>query len=912
MTLEKAYQPLALEKKWYQHWEQAGYFQPQIKDKTYCIMLPPPNVTGTLHMGHAFQDTLIDVLIRTHRMKGYQTLWQGGTDHAGIATQIVVEKQLPPNQSAASLGREAFVEKIWEWKAQSGNTIVQQMRRLGASVDWSRERFTMDEGLSQTVKEVFIRLYDEGLIYRGQRLVNWDPKLHTAISDLEVISQEEDGFLWYIRYPVANEYVVVATTRPETLLGDVALAVHPEDERYQHLIGKMATLPLCNRTIPIIADQFVDPSFGTGCVKITPAHDFNDYQVGKRHGLTPINIFTFDAMINESAPLAYQGLSRFAAREKIVADLTQQNLLEKVEPHRLNVPRGEKTGEIIEPYLTDQWFVRAKILAQDAIEAVKTGKIEFVPAHWTKIYFEWMNHIEDWCISRQIWWGHRIPAWYDENQNIYVGENEQAVRNKYQLSRTVVLTQEQDVLDTWFSSALWPFSTLNWPAPGWDRYYPTDVLVTGFDIIFFWVARMIMMGLKFTNQVPFKKVFVHGLIQDMHGQKMSKSKGNVIDPIDLIDGISLEALINKRTSGLMQPSMKKQIEKDTRQQFPQGIPSFGTDALRFTFCALSGGRHLRFDLARVEGYRHFCNKLWNASRFVLMHVTDKNLTPPSSFELSERWIWSVWQKIKQQIQQHLETYRFDLLAQVIYDFTWETYCDWYVELSKPHLWHTKPQGVCFTLVAILEELVRALHPIIPFITEEIWQKLTPLLDKSYFVSHESIMLQPYPQENTNLYDVKAELDMEWLQAFIVGVRTIRAEMNVNPQQSVAVLCRTTPELQALITSHTDTLKAVAKLDSLTYLTSDQSPPPAASSIFKALEIFVPLSGLIDKQQEIQRLNKEITKTTKEIQGCENKLADTQYLNKAPQEIIVKERERLLLAQQTLTKLTHQLEKINAL
>ena len=685
MSIDKTYQPLDIEKKWYHHWNQEGYFKPRMGNGHYCIMLPPPNVTGTLHMGHAFQDTIMDALIRYHRMLGYKTLWQGGTDHAGIATQMVVERQLnAQGLSKHDVGREAFVQKIWEWKDHSGNTICQQMQRLGASLDWSRERFTMDQGLSEAVKEVFVQLYEEKLIYRGKRLVNWDPKLHTAVSDLEVISQEEPGNLWYIRYPIENssDILIVATTRPETLLGDVAVAVHPDDERYRHLIGKQVKLPLTDRLIPVISDTFVDPAFGTGCVKITPAHDFNDYEVGKRHELPMINIFTEDAILNTHVPERFQDLPRFQAREKVIQEL---------EPHTIKVPRSERTNEIIEPYLTDQWFVHAKPLAAEAIKVVREGKVQFVPENWTKTYYDWMENIQDWCISRQIWWGHRIPAWYDADNNVYVARTESEVRQKYHLSDDLPLIQDNDVLDTWFSSALWPFSTLGWPHdnPELKEYYPTNVLVTGFDILFFWVARMIMMGLKFRKDVPFKKVFIHGLIQDAEGQKMSKSKGNIIDPIDLIDGIDLEKLVAKRTSGLMQPGMAKKIEQATRKHFENGIPSFGTDALRFTFCALATtGRFIRFDLARIEGYRNFCNKLWNAARYVQMNVQDKDLGHSEvsrEFTICDKWIWSVWQTTKQTIKQHFEDYRFDLLSQTIYEFTWNQYCDWYLELSKPAL-----------------------------------------------------------------------------------------------------------------------------------------------------------------------------------------------------------------------------------
>jgi valyl-tRNA synthetase len=928
MILEKTYQPHELEKKWYQVWEQAGYFQPEKSDKAYCIMLPPPNVTGTLHMGHAFQDTLMDTQIRYHRMRGYQTLWQGGTDHAGIATQMVVERQLEQQgTSRKALGRDVFVQKVWEWKAQSGDMISQQMRRLGTSIDWTRERFTMDEGLSHAVKEVFVRLFDEGLIYRGQRLVNWDPKLHTAVSDLEVNSEEEDGFLWYIRYPVTgtNEHLIVATTRPETMLGDAAVAVHPSDPRYQHLIGQTVQLPLCDRAIPIISDEFVDPEFGTGCVKITPAHDFNDYEVGKRHNLPMINIFDENAVLNQNAPIAYRGLSRFDARHQIVRDLEKLDLMEKIEPHTLKVPRGERSGEIMEPFLTHQWFLKTESLALEAINAVTSGKIEFVPENWSKTYFEWMNNIQDWCISRQLWWGHQIPAWSDAKGQYYAGFDEANVREKYKLGADVVLTQETDVLDTWFSSALWPFSTLGWPekTPELATFYPTNLLVTGFDIIFFWVARMIMMGLKFTGEIPFKQVLIHGIIQDHNGQKMSKSKGNIIDPIDLIDGIDLESLVAKRTAGLLQPAMAKQIERDTRKQFPDGIPSFGTDALRFTFCEIaSPSRHIRFDMARVESNRFFCNKIWNATRFVLMNIEGIDLSAPDierTYSLADKWIWTVWQNTKQLIHEHLATYRFDLLAHVIYDFVWNTYCDWYVELSKPTLMQPNVSesyrnGARFTLVAILEEVMRAMHPIMPFITEEIWQILSPILGKEYFTKATlSIMVQPYPEVDEDKLDLDALTQMELLQAFIMGIRTVRGEMNVNPQQQVSAIYRCSNETTSqVIENQRQSILTLAKLKELNWIEDNAPAPISATQVVGDIEIFIPLAGLIDQGAEAKRLTKEIEKLHKEIEGCQRKLADEKYINKAPAQVVEKERERLQTAENSLKKLNENLQKISTL
>lgn len=926
MTIEKVYQPLELEKKWYQQWEKAGYFNPKPAKTTYCIMLPPPNVTGTLHMGHAFQDTIMDALTRFHRMKGHQTLWQGGTDHAGIATQMVVERQLQAqNISKHDLGREAFIEKIWAWKEQSGNTISQQMRRLGASVDWERERFTMDEGLSDAVKEVFVRLYEEELIYRGTRLVNWDPKLKTAVSDLEVNSEEEYGNLWHIRYPInKDEYLIVATTRPETMLGDAAVAVHPNDNRYQHLIGQKVQLPLTDRMIPIIADEYVDPEFGTGCVKITPAHDFNDHEVGKRHQLEMINILTDDATINQNAPTAYQGLDRFKAREKIINDLQALNLLEKIEPHTLKVPRSERTGEIVEPYLTDQWFVKTQPLAKSAIEAVESGKIEFVPNNWANSYFEWMHNIQDWCISRQIWWGHRIPAWYDEKGQVYVGRNEEEVRQKHHLGAEIILTQDKDVLDTWFSSALWPFSTLGWPqsTPELQKYYPTNVLVTGFDIIFFWVARMIMMGLKFIGDVPFRQVFVTGLILDPHGQKMSKSKGNILDPLDLIDGIDLEHLVQKRTYGLMQPNMAKQIEKNTRKEFPQGIPSFGTDALRFSLCAFATtNRFIRFDLSRVEGYRNFCNKIWNASRFVFMNVEGKTLgqrDEDRTFSLCDRWIWSLWQKTKLAVNEHFRTYRFDLLAQTLYDFTWNQYCDWYLELSKPIL--SQPEstdkeraGTRFTLVAILEELLRVMHPLMPFITEEIWQKTKPLLDSHFASSASSIMIQAYPEVEQAKIDPKAESTIKLIQDMIIGIRNIRGEMNLSPNKMLQAFYRTqADEVESVISANQQLIKSLAKLEQLSAMGNKETPALSASILADNIEVFIPLEGTIDIDAEVKRLKKELEKHQSDFEFAQNKLNNPNFCNKASPEAVEKERQRLEKAKEAKEKLEQSIAKMETL
>lgn len=915
--MEKTYAPHTIEQACYQTWEKNHYFAPQGAGTPYTIMLPPPNVTGSLHMGHGFGFTLMDILIRYHRMQGDNTLWQPGTDHAGIATQMVVERKLMlTGKSRHDLGRDAFVDKIWEWKNESGGTITRQLRRLGHSLDWSREHFTMDESLSYAVREVFIRLHKENLIYRGTRLVNWDPKLLTAISDLEVISTEEEGKLWHIRYPLLDHHghITVATTRPETLLGDVAVAVHPEDERYQSLIGQHVQLPLTDRTIPIIADEYVEKEFGSGCVKITPAHDFNDYAVGQRHHLTPINIFTPDAHINQNAPTAYQGLERFAAREKILQDLETLGLIEKIDKHIAKIPRGDRSGVIIEPYLTQQWFMNMQPLAEPAIKVVEEGKIKFIPENWTKTYFQWLHNIQDWCISRQLWWGHRIPAWYDQDNNIYVGHNEAAVRAHYQLANDVALEQDNDVLDTWFSSALWPFSSLGWPEQTVDfkTFYPTNVLVTGFDIIFFWVARMIMMGLKFTGEVPFKEVFITGLIRDSDGQKMSKSKGNVLDPLDLIDGIQLEDLIHKRTQGLMQPAMAQKIEKATRQHFPEGIAAYGTDALRFTFCALaSHGREIRFDTHRLEGYRNFCNKLWNAARYVLMNTENHNCQP-GPLSLPDKWIISRLQHAIGMAHEALTNYRFDLLAQALYEFTWNEFCDWYLELSKPLLNATmdaSAQGTRHTLVTVLETLLRLLHPVIPFITEEIWQRVAPLTGKQVT----SIMLQPFPPIERKSIDLQSETELAWVKNIIVAVRTIRSEMNIPPSKVLSVLFRHASEQEKnLFTAQQTLITALAKLDKITWLAAEEAYPESATALVGNLEILIPIAGLIDKGEESARLNREIAKLKKEAERTESKLQNPHFADKAPAEVVAKERVRLEEFKTALTKLEQQLEKINSL
>ncbi len=923
--MEKTYQPEKIETQWYQYWEQEGHFSPAPGSESYCIMIPPPNVTGSLHMGHAFQYTIMDTLIRYHRMKGKETLWQMGCDHAGIATQMVVERQLLAEEKTRhDLGREAFVDKIWEWKEQSGGTISRQLRRMGASVDWSRERFTMDDGLSESVREVFVTLFDEGLIYRGKRLVNWDPVLHTAVSDLEVVSEEESGFLWHMRYPVidgqgntGSDYLVVATTRPETLLGDAAVAVHPDDERYQSLIGQFVELPLTGRQIPVIADTYVDPEFGSGCVKITPAHDFNDHLVGKRHQLPELNIFTADAAINDEAPAAYRGMDRFDARKQIIADLEALGLLEKIDDHKLMVPRGDRSGAVIEPLLTDQWFVKAGPLAEKAVNVVESGEIQFVPDNWKNTYYEWMRNIEDWCISRQIWWGHRIPAWYDSEGNIYVAHDEEAVRKKYQLADEVVLRQDDDVLDTWFSSALWPFSTLGWPekTAELETFYPTNVLVTGFDIIFFWVARMIMMGLKFTGEVPFKHVYIHGLVRDADGQKMSKSKGNVLDPLDIIDGISLDDLVAKRTTGLMQPGMAKKIEKVTKKQFPDGIAAFGTDALRFTFAALATtGRDIRLDLHRIDGYRNFCNKLWNASRFVLLNSEDQDTGAndfPRELSLADRWIISRLQVAESAVVEHIESYRFDLAAQVIYEFTWNDYCDWYLELSKvtlndPVSSDEQLRGSRATLVRVLEALLRLAHPIMPFITEEIWQRVAPLAGKR----GATIMIQPYPQSDVAKIDDESIELVEWLKQVILGVRRIRGEMNISPGKPLPVLIKDgSVDDQNNLKLTNDYLRKLAKVELIRWLEPADEVPEAAISLVGNMKVLIPLAGLIDKDAELARLDKEKGKLEKDLLRSESKLNNPSFVERAPAEVVATETVRVEEMRLAMGSLVEQREKI---
>ncbi|ANB02598.1 valine--tRNA ligase [Ectothiorhodospira sp. BSL-9] len=920
--MDKTYDPRAIEQTVYQEWETHGWFAARGEGDPYCIMLPPPNVTGTLHMGHAFQDTLMDTLIRYHRMCGDNTLWQGGTDHAGIATQMVVERQLArEGQSRHDLGRDAFLDKVWQWREHSGHQIQQQMRRLGTSIDWSRERFTMDDGLSEAVGEVFVRLYDEGLIYRGKRLVNWDPVLHTAVSDLEVLSEEEQGKLWHMRYPLADGsgHLVVATTRPETMLGDTAVAVNPDDERYQHLIGKEVELPLTGRRIPVIADDYVDPEFGSGCVKITPAHDFNDYAVGSRHDLPMINIFTIDAKINDEAPEAYRGLDRFEARERVIQDLDAQGLMERIDDHKLMVPRGDRSGAVIEPFLTDQWYVKAGPLAEPAIQAVEEGRIRFVPENWNKTYFEWMRNIEDWCISRQIWWGHRIPAWYDDAGKIYVARSEEEVRSKYGLDASVNLTRDPDVLDTWFSSALWPFSTLGWPeqTPELKTFYPTSVLVTGFDIIFFWVARMIMMGLKFMDDVPFKEVYVTGLIRDAEGQKMSKSKGNVLDPIDLIDGITLDELLAKRTQGLMQPQMEKRIAKATKKQFPDGIPAFGTDALRFTLAALaSSGRDIKFDLGRIEGYRNFCNKLWNAARYVLMNTQGEDTGVNGGeveFSLADRWITSRLQVTITEVHRHLAEYRFDLAARALYEFTWHDYCDWYLELCKPVLTgedssEAARRGTRKTLVQVLETLLRLMHPIMPFITEAIWRQVAPLAGRE----GDTIMHQPYPQVDESARDAQADKEIEWVKNFILGMRRIRAEMDISPGKPLPVLLHNwQPEDQTRFQSSRAFIEFLGKPESVQWLHGEE-PPESAMALVGEMHLLIPLAGLIDKEAEIARLEKEVAKVQKNLTQCRGRLENPSFVDRAPAEVVEKERTRVAEMGASLRELEGQLDKIRRL
>lgn len=948
--MDKTYQPHAIETSWYKTWESENYFAPQGAGESYTIMIPPPNVTGSLHMGHGFNNAIMDALIRFRRMQGRDTLWQPGTDHAGIATQMLVERQLEAQgQNRHDLGREKFLEKVWEWKDQSGGNISRQIRRLGSSVDWSRERFTMDDGLSEAVKEAFVRLHEDGLIYRGKRLVNWDTKLHTAISDLEVENHDEKGFLWNLKYPLAdgaktaegNDFLVVATTRPETMLGDSAVAVNPNDERYKALIGKFVELPLVGRRIPIIGDDYCDPEFGTGCVKITPAHDFNDYEVGKRHNLPLLNIFdknayvlpaaqafNLDGTLNESIdgkiPAEFAGLERFEARKQIVAAFDAAGLLVSVNDHNQKTPKGDRSGTVIEPWLTDQWYVSTKPLAEPAIAAVEDGRIQFVPKQYENMYFSWMRDIQDWCISRQLWWGHRIPAWYDESGKVYVGRDEAEVRAKHNLGADVALQQDNDVLDTWFSSGLWTFSTLGWPEQTefLKKFHSTDVLVTGFDIIFFWVARMIMMTMHLmknedgTPQVPFKTVYVHGLVRDGQGQKMSKSKGNVLDPLDIIDGIDLETLVQKRTSGLMQPKLAKKIEKATREEFANGIESYGTDALRFTFCSLaSTGRDIKFDMGRVEGYRNFCNKIWNAARYVLDKGEDCGQNGEAyELSLADRWIISQLQRTEAEVTRQLDQFRFDLAAQALYEFIWNQYCDWYLELSKPVLWDEnapveRQRGTRRTLVRVLEVALRLAHPFMPFITEEIWQRIAPLAG----IQGKTIMLQPWPVANEERIDPAAENDIEWLKELMLGTRNIRGEMNIGPGKPLPIFLKNvSADDQRRLTENEALLKKLARLESITVLGPGEEAPLSATALVGEMEVLVPMAGLIDKGAELARLDKEILRLQGEVQRVGGKLANAGFVDKAPAEVIDKERAKLAEAEQALGKLAEQHARIASL
>ena len=984
--METTYDPHRIESGVYAAWEEGGWFAPRGDGRPYCIMIPPPNVTGTLHMGHAFQDTIMDTLVRYHRMRGRDTLWQMGTDHAGIATQVVVERQLEAEGTdRRALGREAFVERVWDWTRESGGTIRRQLRRLGASVDWETERFTLDEGLSEAVLETFVRLYDKGLVYRGRRLVNWDPVLRTAVSDLEVKSEEEDGHLWHIHYPLCDpspggpERVTVATTRPETMLGDVAVAVHPEDPRFADLVGREVELPLCGRRIPVIADDYVVQEFGTGCLKITPAHDFNDYAVGERHGLAAIDVFTDTASLNENAPPAYRGLDRFEARDRIVEDLREAGLLDRVEPCRHQIPRGERTGTVVEPRLTAQWFVRAAPLAEPAIRAVETGAVRFVPENWAKVYFQWMHDIEDWCISRQIWWGHRIPAWYDPDGAIYVGRSEAQVRERHRLGPEVLLQRDPDVLDTWFSSALWPFSTIGWPreTERLARYYPTSVLVTGFDIIFFWVARMIMMGVEFMEEVPFDEVYIHGLVLDADGEKMSKSRGNILDPLDLIDGIDLETLVVKRTTGLMKPEDAPRIVEATRRQFPDGIPAYGTDALRFTFCSLAtNGRNIRFDLGRIEGNRNFCNKLWNAARYVLRSaapdgagngagvsaeggdgggagglagwpdggpgpgavpsVADgRDLSDPRDEgagavpsgadghglsdsrgdgsgavpSVVDRWIRSRLVTLAEQVRDGYEGYRFDYVAASLYDFTWNEFCDWYLELTKPVLSGPDvPAAVRAatrrTLVEVFETLLRFLHPVMPFVTEDLWRRVAPVAG----VEGETVMLRPWPEPGEA--DPEAEAEVEWIKTFVLAVRHVRGEMDLASGRRIAVRLQGVDPLDARrVDAHRELLLGLARLDRLDWLDPVAPPPPGAAAFAGSLKILLPFEGMVDLAAERARLEREIEKRVRDLGQVEAKLANEAFVTRAPAPVVEKQRERAAELGRAVGRLRDQVERL---
>ncbi|MDX2321032.1 MAG: valine--tRNA ligase [Moritella sp.] len=953
--MEKLYNPQAIEQALYQNWEEQGYFKPNgdLTQDAYSIMIPPPNVTGSLHMGHAFQQTIMDALTRYKRMQGNNTLWQVGTDHAGIATQMVVERKIAAeeNKTRHDYGRDAFINKIWDWKNESGGNITRQMRRLGTSVDWDRERFTMDDGLSEAVKEVFVRLFKEDLIYRGKRLVNWDPKFHTAISDLEVESKEKQGSMWYFRYPLADgettadgkDYIVVATTRPETMLGDSAVAVHPKDERYAALVGKDIILPIVGRRIKIVADDYADMEKGTGCVKITPAHDFNDYEVGKRNNLVMFNILTENADIREEAeiinsdgtenteltftiPAEYQGMERFAARKAIVAKFEELGLLEKIEPHTLQVPYGDRSGVVIEPLLTDQWYVSVGPMAKVATDAVKDGEIQFVPKQYENMYFSWMNDVQDWCISRQLWWGHRIPAWYDNEGNVFVGRDEAEVRAENNLGPEIALRQDDDVLDTWFSSALWTFSTQGWPQQTQDLkvFHPSDVLVTGFDIIFFWVARMIMMTMHFIKdengkpQVPFKTVYVTGLVRDEAGDKMSKSKGNVLDPLDMIDGIDLESLVEKRTGNMMQPQLAKKIEKATRKEFEGGIEAHGTDALRFTLAAMaSTGRDINWDMKRLDGYRNFCNKLWNASRYVLMNTEEHDCGQNGGdmeFSLADRWIQGQFQESIKAYREAVDTYRLDLAANIAYEFTWNQFCDWYLELTKPVFaqgTEAQLRGTRHTLVTILEELQRLMHPIMPFITEEIWQRVAPLTGKH--TEGATIMLQAFPEFDADKVDAQSMQDLEWVKKFIVAVRNIRGEMDISPSKPISILLKNVgTEEQRRLDENQQFLSSLAKLEAITILGDNEEAPISATSLLGDMEILIPMAGLIDKDAEITRINKQMEKVQKDLDRVSGKLNNEKFVGKAPEAVIAKEREKQAEFESTIAKFEAQKARIESI
>ena len=911
------YSPQDIEQSWYQKWEENNHFAPSGQGEPYSIAIPPPNVTGNLHMGHAFQHSLVDSLIRYQRMSGKNTLWQMGTDHAGIATQMLVTEQLAAQGiKPLDIGREAFIDKVWEWKEESGGTISKQLRRLGASLHWETERFTLDEGLSEADLEVFVRLHEEGLIYRGKRLVNWDPVLKTSISDLEVQSEEEQGHLWHFRYPVADEpgaFLVVATTRPETMLGDTAVAVSPNDDRYKAMVGKEIMLPLTDRRIPIIADQYVDMAFGTGCVKITPAHDFNDYDVGHRHDLPIINILNEDASLNDEVPEKYRGMDRFEARKAVIADLDALGLLDKVEDHTMAVPRGERSGVVVEPFLSDQWFVDIKPLAEPAIKAVEDGTIEFIPKNAENIYFSWMRNIEDWCISRQLWWGHRIPAWYDTDGNIYVGRSEQEARDKHSLEATVELMQDPDVLDTWFSSALWTFSTLGWPeqTKELETFHSTDIMVTGHDIISLWVSRMIMMTMKFTGEVPFKKVYIHGLVTDATGQKMSKSKGNGLDPMDIINGITLDELVAKRTDNLMQPKMAKRIDKATRKEYPEGIQAYGTDPLRFTFYSIATRtRTIRFDMKRVEGYRNFCNKLWNAAIFVSGNISaNESQLDSTNVELStiDHWIISEFQKTAAAVNLAMETYRFDLAAKEIYEFVWDEFCDWYLELTKPILnsddaTQAQKLGTQQTLARILESVLRLAHPFLPFLTEELWQKVPVTIR----LSGDTIMLQPFPVADEKLISDAATKDVEWLKTVVTGVRNIRGEMDISPARLVPILLSNgSSEDKKRLDKFTRELTFLVRPESLTWLGDNAEKPLSATALVGEMELLVPMAGLIDKEAELARLDKEIDRKQKDRGKTEGKINNPSFVEKAPDEVVQKERDKLQDLDSALEKLNEQ-------